>query len=424
MAILQVPMLDTAAANITAHAAATTWTNQVSSPPSFLMPFFSIASFISTLVFSLLSSAPTTQGTTISLPSYPLAVKHPYLSTWVPGKQIVDSPSARPQFWNGQNLTWPILARVDGTTYALFGVPEPFDNVLNAVTDSVSYTSSHTLVNLHAGDADFTLDFFSPVLPASEDFARQSLPYSYLTVSANTHDGHEVNVQILSGIDQTWTNQNGAARLNYTETKSAQYFQFHNPNEILFTETNEAMATYGTVVWSTNSGEGTSHSQGAAADIISGFAKTGKLVADDGGNTRNLAALSQDLGKVSGSNKKSATFAVGFDRTDAINYLGNTQTGYYRSRWPTISEAVEFFLQDYSNVNSESNSFDKEVRKRSEAVSDVFGEQYADLIEASVRQTFGALELTVSMMYILLRPISDTLPRSQRIISRRHLLSS
>lgn len=423
MAILQAPMLDTAAANITAHAAATTWTNQLSSPPSFLMPFFSIASFISTLVFSLLSSAPTTQGTTISLPSYPLAVKHPYLSTWVPGKQLEDSASARPQFWNGQNLTWPILARVDGTTYALFGVPEPFDNVLNAVTDSVSYTSSHTLVNLHAGDTDFTLDFFSPVLPASEDFARQSLPYSYLIVSASTRDNHEANVQILSGIDQTWTNQNGAARLNYTETKSAQYFQFHNPNEILFTETNEAMATYGTVVWSTDSGEGTSHAQGAAKDIVSGFAKTGRLAADDGGNTRNLAALAKDLGKVSGKSKKSATFAVGFDRTDAINYLGNTQTGYYRSRWPTISEAVEFFLQDYSNANSASNSFDKEVRKRSEAVSDVFGEQYADLIEGSVRQTFGALELTVSLIYVFFGPFSDTLPRSQRTISR-HRLSS
>jgi hypothetical protein len=91
------------------------------------------------------------------------------------------------------------------------------------------------------------------------------------------------------------------------------------------------------------------------------------------------------------------TFAVGFDRTDAINYLGDTQTGYYRTRWPTIPEAVDFVLQDYENVDSASQKFDREVRDRSEAVSDVFGDQYADIVEASVRQTFGALELTVSI---------------------------
>lgn len=86
---------------------------------------------------------------------------------------------------------------------------------------------------------------------------------------------------------------------------------------------------------------------------------------------------------------------VGFDRTDAIHYLGEIQTGFYRTRWPTIPEAVDFVLQDYDNANSASQKFDREVRDRSEAVSDAFGEKYADIIEASVRQTFGALELTV-----------------------------
>jgi hypothetical protein len=88
---------------------------------------------------------------------------------------------------------------------------------------------------------------------------------------------------------------------------------------------------------------------------------------------------------------------VGFDRTDAINYLADIQTGYYRSQWPTIPEAVDFVLQNYDSANSASQAFDKEVRERSEAVSDVFGKQYANIIEASVRQTFGALELTVSI---------------------------
>lgn len=33
---------------------------------------------------------------------------------WLPGNQAVDVPTARPQFWAGQNLTWNVLARVGG----------------------------------------------------------------------------------------------------------------------------------------------------------------------------------------------------------------------------------------------------------------------------------------------------------------------
>lgn len=77
-----------------------------------------------------------------------------------------------------------MLARVNGKTYSLFGNPEDVGNTLAATTESVSFTSSHTFVNLTAGAASVTLDFFSPVLPRKEDYVRQSLPYSYLTVTA------------------------------------------------------------------------------------------------------------------------------------------------------------------------------------------------------------------------------------------------
>lgn len=315
----------------------------------------------------------------------------------MPGNQLYDIAQARPQFWNGQNLSWPVMARIDKFAYALFGVPDPWiDGPVNARTESVSYTSTHTIFHLAAGDVRVTLDFFSPVLPAPEDYERQSLPYSYLTVSVSNPTDVASSVQIAAGIDQTWTNQNGAAKLNFTKTDSTQLFQFHNPDEILFTETNEAMATYGTVIWATTDDNATTHASGTTADILDGFVKTGAVTASEDHEYHDLAALSKDLGLIPPKQTRNVTFAVGFDRTDAINYLGDIQTGYYRTRWPTVPEAVDFVLQDYENATWASQKFDREVRKRSEAVSDVFGVQYADIVEASVRQTFGALELTVS----------------------------
>ncbi|KAK5113723.1 hypothetical protein LTR85_010740 [Meristemomyces frigidus] len=339
------------------------------------------------LAFCALSSA-----STVSLPSYPLAVKSPYLSTWVPGNALKDAATAQPKFWAGQDINWTVLARVNGATYSLFGNPQDTTDTSPATTTNVSFTSSHTLVELTTGAATFTLDFFSPVLPGTDDYARQSLPYSYLTVTASCSTSQ--TIQVLSAIDQTWTAQDGAADLNYTTSGTAGYFQFYNPDQIPFTEVDD-MATYGSVIFATTTGSKVSHGCNTAATVYSQFATNGSLATTSTCSGSDLAALSKSLGSVGWGGSESVTFAVGLDRPQAIDYLGTTQTGYYRSKWPTIASAVSYFLQDYESVLSTSNTFDDQVRSRSQSVSSEFGIQYADINEASVRQSFGAIELTV-----------------------------
>lgn len=353
------------------------------------MRFFRVVDLVCSLLLISLSSV--SNAGSVNLPSYPLAVKSPYLSTWVPGNQLKDAATAQPEFWAGQVLTWTVLARINGVTYALFGDPSA-GNATAATTTSVTYTSSHTVVELTAGDADITLDFFSPVLPGTEDYARQALPYSYLTVSVSCTTDQSRNIQILSAIDQTWTAQDGAANLNYTTSGTAGFFWFYNPDEIPFTEVSD-MATYGSVLFATTTGSGVTHACNTPSQVYGSFATNGSLITSTACANTDLAALSKNLGSVHGSSN--VTFAVGLDRVQAIDYLGNTQTGYYRSEWPTVPEAIQYFLGDYETALSTSNSFDEEVRSRSESVSSTFGSQYADIVEASVRQTFGAIELTV-----------------------------
>ena len=64
---------------------------------------------------------------TISPPSYPLAVRTPYLSTWLPGPNALND--AWPEFWAGQIAAWTGLIRVDGTTYSFLGLPLLQDGV-------------------------------------------------------------------------------------------------------------------------------------------------------------------------------------------------------------------------------------------------------------------------------------------------------
>ena len=109
-------------------------------------------------------------------PSYPLAVRNPYLSTWMPSDQVQTLPYAEPQFWAGQSLTWSIMARVDGQTYSLMSITNPSDKIRPAIVRTAEYTATHSVFTLSAGPVIFTLDFFSPVSPSN--YLRQSLPFS------------------------------------------------------------------------------------------------------------------------------------------------------------------------------------------------------------------------------------------------------
>lgn len=110
-------------------------------------------------------------------PSYPLAVRNPYLSTWMPSDRVQQLPYADPQFWAGQELGWSVIVRVDGQAYSLMGVPDlEASDILPATVRRAEFTTTHSLFDLTAGSLSLTLDFFSPVSPSN--YVRQSLPFS------------------------------------------------------------------------------------------------------------------------------------------------------------------------------------------------------------------------------------------------------
>lgn len=109
-------------------------------------------------------------------PSYPLAVRNPYLSAWIPSSLAANISAGNAQFWAGQILIWGVIARVDNVTWNLFGVAAPGVGTWYGTTTSAKYTSTHSLFNVTAGNAIFSLDFFSPV--STGNYLRQSLPFS------------------------------------------------------------------------------------------------------------------------------------------------------------------------------------------------------------------------------------------------------
>lgn len=281
------------------------------------------------------------------------------------------------------------MARVDGEAYILFGLPDGVDGATTAFQTNISFTSTHTTVTFNAGAAEVTLDFFSPVSPLN--LLRHSLPYSYLTITAVAQD---LDIQIYSAIDEAWSGQIGNVTTSRLDVNGTSMYIMENPNEITY-EVYSNMARWGSVVYATETSSTSSLSFqcGEASDVHDAFIGNGGILQEtsptcSGGQTA-IFAYSHNLGQLSGS--AAVTFAIGQSREELVEYIGQPQASYHQAQYPTIPGAVAAFFDDYNDALAEAVSLDAQIRTKAGKLSS----NYADIAEASVRQAFAAMEVTI-----------------------------
>ncbi|KAL4927013.1 putative glutaminase [Aspergillus undulatus] len=321
-------------------------------------------------------------------PSYPLAVRSPYLSTWMPSDQVQALPFAESQFWAGQNLTWSVMARVDNQAYSLMGITNPGTKIRPATVRTAEYTATHSIFTLTAGSVIFMLDFFSPISPSN--YLRQSLPFSYLTVTACNAD--EDRIQIFTSIDGRWAGNPQHAVSNFHRQDDILAYAIGVDNAVPYAE-NSDMATWGEAILSSRdkSQSRITYSSGKRGEVRAQFVNHGKLTSNnDTWAPGGIVALSHDLGTVSG--EQSAHFAIGYVREEAINYLGKPYTGYYRAEYPDTHKALSHFFDDYPAAVLESKIVDAEMTIQAALAG---GNKYADIVTLSARQAWGGIDLTI-----------------------------
>ena len=304
----------------------------------------------------------------------------------MPGHLSDNFPNATTQFWQGQPLTWVVLARIDETAYCLMGCPGGRAGTVQANQTSLTFTSTHTYVDFTAGGTKIILDFFSPVDP--EDHVRQSLPYSYLTVSAKTEGKEQPSIDVLTAIDASWLSTRGAAYAEYSAANGSKILKLNGEQPVDFAERNE-MALWGDVVLATKQVSPpsiVSCEVGGAESIMNSFFASGTLngaigtLSDD-----SIAACAQTV--VSNHSEPIATFAVGLQQEHQIQYYDGTNieklAGYFSSKMSTVEQAVQHFFDDFETASAQSKEFDKKIRE----IGDATSSNYSDLLEFSVRQS-------------------------------------
>jgi hypothetical protein len=357
--------------------------------------------------------------TPILPPSYPLAVRNPYLSgkffqrwhhsrqhwastpfrfglsltsppAWLPGNEVANLPSAVAQFWQGQQLTWSVIARIDGKTYSLFGVPRPGDGIQPGSLTSADFSATHTTFTVTASDVKFVLDFFSPVSP--HNCVRQSMPFSYLTVSTSSLKSETPSVQIYSDMDNSWVGQFGDnVQLDWhweTTQESTQAFTLSQKGTAKFSEEAD-MALWGTAAYCTRENASKlSNAVGNVDKIRNSFAANGNLAGGGDFRPGSVFAYSHDLGSLQGT--ENVTFVIGQVRDPAVSYHGVERSSYWRSVCKDVNCGCVHALDDFHAADEESRNLDAYL-----AGSKVGSTNHSDILVLSTRQTFGTLELTI-----------------------------
>ncbi|EIW80656.1 DUF1793-domain-containing protein [Coniophora puteana RWD-64-598 SS2] len=366
------------------------------------MGIFQALSYASLALFASSASALDWSADPVNPPSVPLAVRTPYLSAWLPQGAGASLAGTWPEFWAGATLGWGGYVRVDGTTYTFLGNPVvPNLSPALATQKSLTYTSTQSTFVLTAGPVDITVNFLSPVEPT--DLVKQSTPFSYLAISAAANDGGSHSVTLYSDISAEWASGDNTLPVNWTSTTSGDvwFHQVQLQSPSVYAESND-QSQYGSAYYSTQSSTSATWQTGADVDVRAQFINNGNLANSGDTNFRAINdnwpvfAFAHDLGTVSSASDP-VIYAIGHVRDPAIQYVtaGNNlqdRSSYFWTKYTSVTDAINDFVGSYSTALSDANTFDAKVKSDATAISN----NYYAIVALSIRQAFGATELTVS----------------------------
>ncbi|KAF2091372.1 glutaminase GtaA [Saccharata proteae CBS 121410] len=349
-------------------------------------------------------------------PALPLAVKSPYLSTWLnagsDGGNGGYLPGEWPVFWSNQITGWTGLIRVDGTTYTWLG--DPVGPAL-ATQTSYEYTSTRSIVKIDVdGKVDMTITFLSPVTP--NDLKRQSLIFSYMRVEVASSDGNTHDVQLYSDISAEWISgdRSNIAQWDYGNEDDIAYHKVYRQTQQLFSEVSD-QTEYGNWYYATDSVSNLTYQSGADNTVRGQFEDNGVLPNSQDSDYRAINddypvfGFAKDLGSLS-SSSVSTLFTIGLCQEDAVQFDGASGVVPLKSLWTSYFssdiDALSFFHKDYCTSSDLSTSLDNQIESDSLSAA---GQDYLTITSLSVRQTLGATQLvgTPDMPYLFLKEISS-----------------
>ncbi|KAK0233866.1 hypothetical protein IW262DRAFT_1505074 [Armillaria fumosa] len=316
----------------------------------------------------------------------PLAVRSPYFQCYADTR--ASNPTNKwPQYWTESRiLGWSGSIRIDGTTFPLWGQFGPATNL------SFEVTPTRTVFSLHANTMNVNVTFLSPI---------ESLPFSYVYIDVESNDGQEHSIQLYSDISAEWISgdDKSLAKWSTTKTDSLQIHEAARQSPLSMQET-DSLPEDATVYYAFPLSNNATYETGAYSVVRGDFARNGALFNTVDVEFRaisdHLVVLSHavNLSNIT-STASSVVWAIGLVRDPVIS-LNSTSVisnrrSYFWTAYNTISDAIDFFLFDFSDAKQRAIDLDNRIMSDARQISD----NYVDLVTLAARQAL-AVDITVS----------------------------
>lgn len=284
---------------------------------------------------------------------------------------------------------------IDGAPFVFAGAPDsPALPQLEQISLAVTATTSAFVFN--GGGVRLEVTFLSPIDPSN--LQRQSVPMSYITIHAASVDGKTHKVSVYLDVSGEWAHGDRTKPINWAqEVVGSQLALSFTPDAPTPLAEQAEQASWGTVVFATDMGSGTSW-QIAEASTARANGARGALpnTAIPGPRAINdqwpVFAVNQDLGTV-GDNSATVVITLGHVRTPAVSYLGAPLDPWWRTYWPDWRPMLTWFRSDYTTALANSSDLDNRITGDAQRTAGNTAAHYAAICSLAVRQTFGGTEL-------------------------------
>jgi hypothetical protein len=334
-------------------------------------------------------------------PAVPLAVRSPYLSTWLPADNLAGT---WPTFWNGHITALCGLARIDGAGYVFAGNPAlPNGPALTTMQQvSLQLTATRSIYTLSGGGVTLTVTFFSPV--DLGNLQRQSVPLSYVTVRAASNDGKAHAVDVHLDVSGEWVHGDTSTQITWAQQQAGSMTVLSaQPASPGVLQEHGDQASWGRLVLAAPSGSGLTWQIGQDTVVRGASAGSGKLAGTvDSGQPRAISdrwpvlGLNRDFGTVnSGTPSAEFTVTLGHVRTPAVSYLGTQLQPWWTHYWSSWTDMVGWFDGDHAAALSAATALDQRVHDdaATAAGGGSTGDHYAAVCALALRQAVAGTEL-------------------------------
>lgn len=378
--------------------------------------------FVFSFIFLIWHGAATT-FTPARPPAVPLAVRSPYMNTWLEvGSGDGNLPGAWPTFWAGSRMGtsgkpggevtgWAGQIKVDGDAFTWMGAL----GGTNVIQENVQFTSTRSSFIMNVADkVSMNVSFISPINPS--DFKRQSIIGTYLEIDVVSRDGAEHAVQLYADISAEWTNpmnNRNPVEWSYVAEDQIASHKVYQKNQVEFNaDYADDGAHWGSWYWSTTESDSMTYQSGTDQIVRDDFRSNGRLSNTQDSNFRNVStewpvfAFAHDLGNL-GEKPITTLFTIVHAQNRGVFFNGRDEPDGVPSLWTGFfssdTEMVNFFHKDRS---IETGSLDNKISVDSISVA---GDDYQMITTLSARQAFAGMQLmgTPKKPYLFLKEISS-----------------